>query len=209
MTSRPECAPDVMATGRPTGPRAGLRARAEPSRKSFFSDRRAQLGRWHLVALVAVILVGGCSVRVSVGQVNDEKFLAAWQSGWQAVDRASQPLNPTSSSPGVCNEGGSAAGCVQTGEAMLPALTSLRDQLSVVQTPSSFSAASSSIQSAIGLDINAIDDRDTAISTRDGALFTKAVGELKQAAQAFSTGYAEFPQANRPTPAPFDGGLSG
>jgi hypothetical protein len=49
----------------------------------------------------------------------------------------------------------------------------------------------------------------TAIKTNDDALFSKVIAELKNAVQAFNDGYGAFPEATRPTPVPFDGGLAG
>lgn len=173
--------------------------------------RRLMRGAFRTVALTFIVTVAtsGCSFHVSAGAVNDLKFREAWQTGWNAVDTASRPLNPTASNPGACNQGGSAADCMRTGETMIPVLHSLATALAGVETPSSYRAASQEIQSAIALDIQAITDRDAAIKTNDETLFAKAVGELKSAAQAFVDGYGKFPQSTRPTPVPFSGRLSG
>lgn len=163
--------------------------------------------RWLLVVICFALT--GCSFRVSVAAVDDSNFRAVWESGWAAVDDAAKPLNPTATNPGVCNQGGSKLDCLQTGEAMIPALQSLAAGLVGVETPASYRSASQQIQAAIAQDVQAITDRNTAIRTTDQTLFTKAIGELQQAAQDFNSGYRAFPEATRPTPVPFDGGLVG
>lgn len=71
------------------------------------------------------------------------------------------------------------------------------------------SAASKAIQSAIAVEVQGLIDRNSSLASGNDPLFTKAAGELASASQQFATGCGTFPQATRPSPAPFDGGLSG
>jgi hypothetical protein len=167
------------------------------------STVRLALGLTLASALVA------CSVSVSGSSVKDTKFREVWSSGWLAVDTVAKPLAPSARNPGVCDEGGSQAECVATGQAMIGALSSLLAKLAAVQTPALYGRASATIQSAIKLDIEALTDRDTAIERDDDALFTKAITELGAAATAFGRGYADFPESTKPTPRPFAGTLAG
>ncbi len=76
---------------------------------------------------------------------------------------------------------------------MIPALQSFGPALASVDTPGSYRAASTAIRSAIALDVQAITDRNSAITARDDALFAEAVNELRGASQAFAAGYGKFP----------------
>jgi len=90
-----------------------------------------------------------------------------------------------------------------------PRCPSSKPDLAAVETPPEYAAASTTIQQAIRISIKGLTDRNSAIKTRDNSLFTTAITELQQAANLFAQGYAQFPQTTRPTPVPFDGGVSG
>ena len=160
-------------------------------------------------ALWCCLLLAGCSAHVSVGAVDDNAFRTSWQSGWASINSVSKPLNPSGTNPGVCDKGGSASACLQTGRAMIPALQAFASALAAVDTPDSYKAGSKTIQAALEKDVQAITDRNAAITSNDDALFSTSIGEFKEAAQAFRAGYLEFPETTRPTPPPFDNGREG
>ena len=157
--------------------------------------------------VVALASVTSCSVSVSA--VKDTQFRTVWSRDWAIVNTSAEPLLPSGSSPGACNKGAVALDCVSTGKNMVAALSKLGTDLAAVTTPRQYTAASTGIQHAIQIDIKGITDRDTAIETQNSILFTAAIAEVQQAANLFAQGYAQFPQAIRPTPQPFNGALSG
>lgn len=152
---------------------------------------------------------GVTSCSVSVGSVHDDQFRAVWSPGWVAVNAAAKPLVASAGNPGACDIGGSVQACVRTDQNMVTALKKLRTNLAAVETPQEYAVASKTIQHAIQLEINGLTHRNGAIKAKNNRLFSKAITELQQAGKLFDQGYAQFPQTTRPTPQPFNGGISG
>ena len=57
---------------------------------------------------LAILVLGGCSVRVHVRSAEEARYLETWKRDWEPIITHSQPLLATGTFPGACNAGGPA-----------------------------------------------------------------------------------------------------
>ena len=159
------------------------------------------------------VALSGCSVTltksvVSTTHANEANYRQTGSRDWAAVIQASTPWNPVGSSPGACDEGTSASGCVATDQAVIPAMSALISDLRTVSVPNQFVAANDAVIQAARSEIQGLKDRYRAIEQQDNTLFKSAMAELASAAHLFQIAYARFPSP-APTPALFGNGRHG
>ena len=121
----------------------------------------------------------------------------------QPVIRDAQPLAPSSGSRGVCNKGGTKQGCYDTDQQLALDLQQLLADLQGAKVPPEYQQANRSMEQAISLDIEGLRQRDVGIVQDDSVAFGQAVDKLGRANALFRTAYSEFPDYDRPMPAPF------
>jgi hypothetical protein len=160
-------------------------------------------GAFSGVVLVASVLTA-CGVSVSVHPViDDTDYKAIWSRDWQPVIRDASLWVPSSASPGVCNKGGAKQGCYDTDAKVVSGLQHLLTDLQTTRAPEAFRDANAALEEAITLDIDGLGQRNTAIAQNDEPLLTQAIAKLKRANGLFRSGYAMFPDYDRPLPQPF------
>jgi hypothetical protein len=140
--------------------------------------------------------------------VNDGAYKAVWSKDWAPVIRDARAWGPNGASPGVCNKGGTKQGCYNTDEKVATELQQLRNDLLATNTPAEFRDAAATLDQALMLEVDGLHQRDSAIAQNNDASFGQAVATLKSANALFTKAYQQFPDYDRPTPAPF-GGPSG
>lgn len=153
------------------------------------------------------MLMAACGVSAVV--INDGHYRALWKKDWQSAIADAKPWNPSVGSAGACNKGGTLQACFDTDAAVIPDLKRLLQDLQGAAVPSEFSQANDTLRRAIQTDMQALQMRNDAIKTNNDAEFSAAVDEVTGAGRLFQTGYTQFPNFDRPTPAPFGGGLIG
>jgi hypothetical protein len=158
--------------------------------------------RFAVAAMLTVLLmVTGCSV--TVVDIDDGAYKAAWGNGWRPVIQDQSPWLPTSGSPGVCNVGGNQAACVETDQKVGADLRQLLQNLATVKTPPEYASATETVMHGLRTAIQGLNDRDSGISRNDAPLFRQGQDELRSAISLITQGYAQFPPYDRPDPKPF------
>jgi hypothetical protein len=163
-----------------------------------------------LVVLLPTLLFAGCGVSVHVSDgdtVSTAHYREVWARDWTAIIDVSDPWNPSSSGPGVCNKGGDQYACYQTDRAVLDGLNTLIRDLRKEPVPVTYVAAHRALLKALADDVQGLEDRDSGLKPPgDNASFGRGVDELHQAATAMAAAYEKFPANDRPTPALFGPG---
>lgn len=137
---------------------------------------------------------------------NEAGYRRLWSRDWAALIRASRPWNPSFSSPGVCDKGGSQNACYTTDERVLPLVTKLREDLQAIHVPAQYARANKAMLTALALERRGLIQRDTAPRTADNDTFGTAVKTLAAAVAHFNSAYTDFPDGDRPSPALFGSG---
>jgi hypothetical protein len=154
------------------------------------------------VGVCAAVLFCSCSVAVSVGSFNlvkEQQYDVRWNTGWTNVARDSKPLQTTSTSPGVCNAGGSKQGCYDADAKLIADYTALAKALSGSIVPSEFVKANDTVHQGIAADIRGLTERDTLIATQNAnGTFEQSNQSLEQAQSLFKSSIGEFKGPNRP-----------
>ncbi len=146
---------------------------------------------------------------VSAGVIsNDGAYLAAWRTGWTAVERASAAYVPTATSPGACNKGSSKEACFQTDLHVAKAMARLGESLAHVSVPAAYKAANSEMLHAmslhirgLGLRMHSLEAGNYTEAERDG-WFAESKSALAESNALARKAYASFPQWARPNPVP-------
>ena len=149
-----------------------------------------------VMATLIPVIVCACSVAVSVGAFNpvkEQQYDASWNAGWSDIAMDSKPLQATTTSPGVCNDGGSRQGCYDADTKLISDLDTLAKKLRGSLVPSEFARANSTILEGIAADIRGLKERDTLIWTRDEqGTFAQSNQSLKHAQSLFNSSIGEF-----------------
>jgi hypothetical protein len=170
---------------------------------------------WIVVACAVVVLsavsVSGCSVTVthsvaSTTHANEASYRQAWGRDWADVIRASAPWNPVGSAPGACDKGADINDCYRTDQAVLPTIRRLLTDLRAASVPPQWVTANQTILTALNAEGQGLTDRDAGIARSDDGLFQQSITDLDAARTDFETGYAQFPNGDRPSPALFGPG---
>lgn len=164
-----------------------------------------------LTALLAAAASSGCggTLSVSAGAITgDGPYRAAWQRGWTAVNRDLAAYVATSQSPGVCNKGGTKAGCFEADQRVAADLTTLATQLRRVHVPGPYRSATAQAHRAISADLRGLRLRMSALGPGSAPIaqrddwFRQANAHFAEASMLARRAYGAFPDWARPTPAP-------
>ncbi len=187
------------------GSGAGLLVELEPS---LWTDRQAP-GRYHrlmhsggrstikaFVGLIALALVGcSCSVSVSVGSFDPQKatYDKVWNAGWTNIARDERPFGVTSSSPGVCNVGGSQKGCFDTDQALISDYQSFGRALTNAPVPRDFIRADATVHQAIAAAIKGLEERNALIANpTPSGTFAQSNQDLRRSDELFMKGIKQY-----------------
>ena len=157
-----------------------------------------------LLAIVAA--VAGCNVRV-IGADSarefaaEDQYRAAYEQGVAKVVGDTQAFAPSTTTPGVCNKGGSKQGCYDADTAVIADLNQVVALLTQVSVPARFANGDRLLKAAIAKDIRALEMRNEAIANSDDTLWAAHKPLLDQAIADLHAAYLAFPEDNRPLPA--------
>ena len=164
-----------------------------------------------LLGPVALALLVGCG-SVSVRQTGansvadlqkEDDYRAVWQKDVTTLRLDTAPLAPNSSSPGVCNKGGTKQGCYDADEKLIADIAKLLAHLSSVPVPPRFSKGNALVREGFQTDADGLRLRDQVISGSDpSASFGPSNAKLQEALDLITQGYNAFPTDNRPVPNP-------
>jgi hypothetical protein len=164
-----------------------------------------------MLGAIGALSLSGCGASVSVGVgviTNDGAYLAAWRTGWTAVERASAPYFPTATSPGACNKGSTKEACYQTDLEVARAMRRLGESLSHVSVPTAYKTANAEILRAmrihlrgLSLRMRSLEAGDYSEAERDG-WFTESKALIAESNALAQKAYQLFPQWARPNPVP-------
>ena len=153
--------------------------------------------------VLALLVVGGCSVSVYVRSAAETRYLQTWKRDWEPIIAHSQPLRPTGSSPGVCNAGGSQRLCHDTSGVVLGDYQKLGQDLRGAWIPVSLRSANGQVQQALGQVIQGLGLRISAIENNDDAAWQQANDVLRMAEAAMVRAYEGYPANLKPLPPPY------
>ena len=132
---------------------------------------------------------------------NESSYNQVWNRDMTQIARDSQPLAPTATAPGVCNNGGTKQGCYDTDERIIADLTGMKTDVALLMVPPRYATANQLLQQALQLDIDGLRLRDQAIASSDpNASFGPSNDKLTQADATFRRAHIAFPSDNRPIP---------
>lgn len=155
--------------------------------------------------LSAVLLVAsGCSVSVSsVNPDQEARYDSVWAADWGKVAADQRSLQPSGSSPGVCNVGGSKQGCYDTDNSLIVDFHVITQGLSHIAVPAEFKQGNSAILRGIATLIRGLSDRNTAIvSNNTKASMDQSNQELQAGYKTLETAVPQF-KGPKPPPNPF------
>jgi hypothetical protein len=153
-------------------------------------------------AIVALALVScSCTVSVSAGSFDPQRasYDNAWNAGWTKVVQDSPPLAATSTSPGVCNVGGTKQGCYDTDRVLISDYQALGRTLTNAPVPVGFAKADATVHGAIDIAIKGLEERDAAIAdpSRTGT-FTQSNLDLRRSDSLFQQGIKQYTGSQAP-----------
>jgi hypothetical protein len=160
------------------------------------------------VLLFGLIAIGGCvSVRTTgAASIQDmqaeDAYKAVYAEQMTRVRTDNVAFQPTSSSPGVCNKGGSQQGCFDADAVMIQDFKATQNALAATAVPPRYVEADGLLREAIAEDIRGLELRNKAIAEHDDAAWTEHKVVLDKAIAGFQEAYLAFPADNRPQPSP-------
>jgi hypothetical protein len=164
--------------------------------------------RLSAVLLFGLIAIGGCvSVRTTgAASIQDlqaeDAYKAVYAEQMTKVRTDNVAFQPTSSSPGVCNKGGSQQGCFDADAVMIQDFQATQSALGATAVPPRYVEADGLLRKAIAEDIRGLELRNKAIAEHDDAAWTEHKVVLDKAIVGFREAYLAFPADNRPQPSP-------
>jgi hypothetical protein len=160
------------------------------------------------VLLFGLIAISGCvSVRTTgAASVQDlqaeDGYKAVYAERMTRLQADSLVLQPTTTTPGVCNKGGTKQACYDADVVLIQDLRATLDALAATAVPPRYVDGDRLLREAITQDIRGLELRNKAIAESDNAAWTEHKIVLDQAIAAFNDAYLVFPADNRPAPAP-------
>jgi hypothetical protein len=183
-------------------------APGRPMRKTWIAG-----GAIAFVALMALAAYGAIQVihpyaYIKVTGANsvaefaaEQKYDAVYSHDAAKIQVDSQPYNATSTSPGVCNKGGTAQACYETDQKLIGDFRLMMTDLGRLTPPPRFKQADSDLRAGLQLSIDGIGLRDQAIASNDpNASFAASNQQLQEALTALHLANKEFPADNAPQP---------
>jgi hypothetical protein len=158
--------------------------------------------------MFGLIAIGGCVSLRTTGAASVQDLQA--EDGYKAVyaERMTKVLTdimvfqPTTTTPGVCNKGGTKQGCFDADVAVIQDLRATLDGLAATAVPPRYVEADRLLREAITQDIRGLELRNKAIAQNDDAAWVEHKTILDNAIAALKEAYLAFPADNRPSPAP-------
>lgn len=155
-----------------------------------------------LVGCLALLMTGACAANVHPFSIDDAAYKRVWAADWSAVQRDAAPYRATSTSPGVCNVGGSQRGCVLSDQRVVDDLNRLIQDLQTTRVPSEYAKANSAVLDACKVEVQGLQLRDRGLGQQDTQSFSQSDSLLRAASHSMTLAYALFPPYDRPIPAP-------
>jgi len=160
------------------------------------------------ILIVGLVAIGGCVSLRTTGAATIQDLLA--EGGYNAVyaeqmtkvQTHAVPFQPTTTTPGVCNKGGTKQGCFDADVILIQDLRATLDALAATAVPPRFVQADRLLREAIAEDIRGLELRNKAIAENDDAAWTAHKVVLDKAIADIQEAYLAFPADNRPMPAP-------
>ena len=160
------------------------------------------------VLMFGLIAISGCVSFRTTGAATIQDLLAegrynaVYAEQMTKVQTSTQPFQPTSTTPGVCNKGGTKQGCFDADVVLIQDLRAMLDALAATAVPPRYAEADRLLRDAIAEDIRGLELRNKAIAANDDAAWTAHKIVLDKAVAAIKDAYLAFPADNRPAPAP-------
>ena len=153
--------------------------------------------------VLALLVVGGCSVSVYVRSAAETRYLQTWKRDWEPIIAHSQPLLATGTSPGACNAGGGRQLCHDTEEVLLADYGKLSQDLEGAWIPPSLRSANGQVHRALDQVIQGLRLSISAIENNDDAAWQQATERLRMAEGAMARAYDGYPVHLKPLPPPY------
>ena len=160
------------------------------------------------VWICGLVVIAGCAgVRpggsaIAQDSQGERSYKAIYAEHMTRVRSDNLLFAPTSSSPGVCNKGGSQQGCFDADAVLIQDLQAMQRALDAIPVPARYSEANKFLRDALAQDIRGLELRNQAIAQHDDAAWTEHKAVLDKALASFQQAYQAFPPDNRPEPAP-------
>jgi hypothetical protein len=171
------------------------------------SGRPIVATRTSLNALLLLIAIGGCvSVRTTGAASSqdvqaEDRYKAVYAAQMTKVQTDLLLFQPTTT-PGVCNKGGSQQGCFDADALLIQDFKATLDALAATAVPPRYVEANRLLKDAIAEDIRGLELRNSAIAEHDNAAWTEHKIAVDKATAVFREAYLDFPADNRPLPSP-------
>ena len=135
----------------------------------------------------------------SLNLVKEQQYDVKWNAGWTAIAKDSRPFEESSTSPGVCNVGGTQQGCYVTDSKLIDDYTSLSNALSGSIVPPEFALANGTVHRGIAAATRGLTERGTLIATQSSSgTFAESNQWLEQAQSLFKKSITQFQGPNKP-----------
>jgi hypothetical protein len=145
----------------------------------------------------------GVSAQVTTGDAAlEQQYKAIWQRDFTKVKQDAAPLAASSTSPGVCNVGGSKQGCYDTSEKLASDLQALLNDLGKVTVPPRYRRADQMLRDGLTSNVSGFRLRNRGIATASDADFQQGNVMISQGVSKLQEAYAAYPADSRPDPAP-------
>jgi hypothetical protein len=152
----------------------------------------------HLHAYLKPVVTGAAT---ATDFAAEQTYGAVYKHDVLAIQADTVPYTPTSTTPGVCNKGGTKQGCYDTDQKVVRDLRSMQADLGRLTVPPRFKKADSDLRAGLKLNIDGLLLRDQAIASNDpNATFGPSNQMLQQAVDQLHKAYTEFPTDNAPQP---------
>jgi hypothetical protein len=131
----------------------------------------------------------------------EQNYDAAYSRDAAKIQADSIPYAPTSTTPGVCNKGGTKQGCYDTDQKVIGDFRLMMTDLGRLTVPPRFKQADTDLRTGLQLSIDGFSLRDQAIASTDpSASFTASNQKLQEALTMLHQANNEFPADNAPQP---------
>jgi hypothetical protein len=157
--------------------------------------------------MFSLIAIGGCVSVKTTGAANvqdlqaEDHYKAAYAEQMTKVLTDGLVFQPTTT-PGVCNKGGTKQGCFDADVVLIQDLRATLDGLAATAVPPRYVVADRLLREAISEDIRGLELRNKALAENDDAAWTEHKMVLDKAIAALKEAHSAFPADNRPAPAP-------
>ena len=158
--------------------------------------------------MFGLIAIGGCVSLRTTGAATiqdllaEGRYKAVYAEQMTKVQTSALAFQPTTTTPGVCNKGGTKQGCFDADVVLIKDLRATLDALAATAVPPRYVEADRLLREAIAEDIRGLELRNKAIAENDDPAWTAHGIVLDKALAALKEAHLAFPADNRPAPAP-------